>query len=119
MRRFAGWVVAPRILPRNHAHAHLSLPEHGSFPGLWTVVSNRASVRVFHLRNQFIYKVRMRDWTKIYGVYLLYCTKIRIYINKDCISLIFLDNSCSLNSINIRNVDLIYNCIRVNYLKIT
>ena len=47
--RFAGWVVATRLLPRNHAHAHLSLSEYGSFPGLWTVVSNRASVRVFHL----------------------------------------------------------------------
>jgi len=89
MRRFAGWVVATHLLPRNHAHAYLSLSEYGSFPGLWTVVSNRVSVRLFHPRNQFIYKVRMSDWTKIYGVYLLYCTKIRININKDCISLIF------------------------------
>jgi hypothetical protein len=89
VRRLAGWVVATHLLPRNHAHTHLSLPKYGAFPGLWTVVSNRASVRVFHLRNQFIHKVRMRDWTKKYGVYLLYYTKIRININKDCISLIF------------------------------
>jgi hypothetical protein len=47
-------------------------------------------VRAFHLRNQFIRKVRMRDWTKIYGVYLLYCTKVKININKDCISIIII-----------------------------
>jgi hypothetical protein len=53
--RFAGWVVATRLLPRNLAHARLSLSKYGSFPGLWIVVRNSASVRVFHLRNQFIH----------------------------------------------------------------
>ena len=71
-------MVATRRLPRNHAHPHLSLSEYASFPGLWTVVSNRASVRVLHLRNQFIHKFSMRDGIKIYGVYLLYCTNIKI-----------------------------------------
>jgi hypothetical protein len=84
MRMFAAWVVATRLLPRNYAHAHLSFSEYGSFPGLWTVTSNRASVRVLHLRNQFIHKFSMRDGIKIYGVYLLYCRNITVNINEDC-----------------------------------
>jgi hypothetical protein len=101
MRRFAGWVITTRLLPRNHARAHLSLSEYGSFPCMWTAVSSHASVRVFHLRNQFIHKIGMRDGTKMYRVYLLYCAKVRMNIYKDSIhvSVIFLGNSCCLNSI--------------------